>query len=208
MLDESKVELIVELIKAILGFLSALVWPTVVFCAIYLFRDNIAQLLRGIRSFKYPGGEVSIQREDPEATKPERETATQVKYVDPAGFYTKAGLARLVSESGFVDDSERAVDELLLFDTPGQHTWLIATTRQLFCVLDDQNTRTSGRLIQWKLPLDKATPIRARTSEMGNPVVDIGTKRNWLYSRHLHSDEQLLERDIVSLIRKGRGAAI
>jgi hypothetical protein len=202
MLNESSI----ELIKVVLGFLSALVWPIVAFCAIYMFRDEFAQLLRGIKSFKYPGGEVSIQRVDPEAIRPKRESATQERYIDPVGFYTKAGLARLVMESGLVTDDERVVDQLLLFETPRQHTWVIATSRQLVCILDDENTRATGRLIQWRLPLDQATPIRARTSERGNAVVDIGTKRSWLYSRHLHSDEQLLEGDIMTLIQKGKEA--
>jgi len=199
-------ETTIELIKVILEFFSKLMWPAIVFFVIYSFRKEFAEMLNRITNVKYPGGEVSIQREDPGATKPKGEEATQEKYIDPTGFYTKDGLTRLISKSGFVVDDEQVVGHLLFFRTRHQHTWLIATNRQLFCILDDEDTRASGRLIQWKLPLDQATPIQARISARGNPVVDVGPRRSWLYSRRLHPDEQVLETDIARLIAKGKEA--
>ena len=41
---------------------------------------------------------------------------------------------------------------LLFFETSKQHTWLVATRRRLYCVLDD--TRNAGPLVDWSLHLD------------------------------------------------------
>jgi len=103
-----------------------------------------------------------------------------------------------------VAKDENVVGELKLFQSTKQHTWLIATNRQLFCVLDDEDTRSSGKLIQWEMPLDQASPIRARTSmARDHEVVDIGKKRAWLYSLQLYEDEEALVNDINKLIAKG-----
>ena len=117
------------------------------------------------------------------------------------------GLSKLIDESGLVDSREHVLDQVLLFQTPKQRTWFLVTEHQLFCILDDAKTRSSGRLIQWRMPLDSAGPVRARTSlKRGNAVVDIGVKRGWLYSRDLHPVETELEKRIRDLVAKGKRA--
>ncbi len=195
----------VRLIGAILNFISSFVWPAVILFIIWHFREQIRVMILNIRSFKYPGGEFEFeQRQESGATKPLKETATQEKYVDPRGFYTRDGLSKLINESGLIEAVEKVVDMFLIFETSKQHTWIISTNRQLFCILDDENTRSSGRMIQWKMPLSKASPIRAGISERGNPVVDIGERKNWLYSRHLYPTEDTLEKSLNGLIDRGR----
>lgn len=83
----------------------------------------------------------------------------------------------------------------------------IATNKRLFCILDDEKTRNSGRLIQWRSSLESAEPISARSHKSGVGLVDIGPRRNWLYSESLHPARDQLEQDVRAMIRTASGAA-
>jgi hypothetical protein len=195
----------VRLVEAVLSFISSLVWPAVILFVVWHFREQISYMILNIKSFKNPFGEFEfVQPQRSGDIKPLKKTATQEKYVDPRGFYTKDGLSKLITESGLIQVDEKVVDMVLIFETLKQHTWIITTNLQLFCVLDDEDTRSSGRMIQWKMLLSDDLPIRARISERGNPVVDIGERKGWLYSRHLFPIEEALEKSIKSLIERGR----
>jgi hypothetical protein len=145
---------------------------------------------------------VKVQKQLPEAATLKVIT-TQDKYIDPRGFYTRSGLKHLIIESDFVQENEIVANMLLLFETRKQHTWIISTNRQLLCILDFEETRSSGHLIQWKMSLTEAEPIRARTSKQGNPVVDIGIRKSWLYSHHLYPSDEAVENAIKRLIQEG-----
>lgn len=180
------------IVVALIGLVQALLWPVTVLVIVNFFREQIGGLVNRITNIKYPGGEISTQSEDPEAT-----SAKGLEIlVDSNGFYTQTGLTRLIEDSDFVQEGETVARHLLLFSTRRQHTWLLGTDRQLFCVLDDENTRGGGRLIQWRMSLSEASPIRARVSEKGKAVLDIGRKKRWLYSPELHSDPAVLEETV------------
>lgn len=76
----------------------------------------------------------------------------------------------------------------------------MASGRQLFCILDDERTRASGRLIQWHMGLDDATPVRARPYKSGSGLLDIGQRRNWLYSTELYPVPGELEDAVERLL--------
>jgi hypothetical protein len=193
----------IRLIEIVLTFISSLAWPIVVLYAVRLFQEQIAKMLLNMRSFKSPIGDFEFQQQDSDA-QPLKEGATQEKYIDPRGFYTREGLSQLIAKSGSFQEGEKIVDMFLLFDTLRQHTWIISTNRKLFCVLDDENTRFNRRLIQWEMPLIEAEPIRVRTSAKGNPIVDIGQRRNWRYSRHLYPTEESILEKIKRLIETSK----
>lgn len=194
MIEES----VVRLIEAFLSFISS--WPFAVLIVVAYFRKQIAELILNISYWDSPFGKIQFQKQDPEAIKTLKETV--MEKLDPRGFYTRYGLSNLITESDLIQKDEKVVDMLLLFETRKQHTWIISTNRQLFCVLDDENTRSSGRMIQWKMLLSQADPIRARISAKGNPVVDIGERKSWLYSRDLYPTEEELENRIKRLIKE------
>lgn len=174
------------IIVALFELIQAAFWPLTVLLIICCFRKRIGDLIKRITNIKYPGGEIATQVEDP--------NALRTNLVDYRGFYTKVGLTKLIEDS--VQGDEKVVHHLPLFETYSQHTWLISTDRQLFCVLDDIKTRNHGRPIQWRMLLTEATPIRARLSKKGRHVLDVGKKKKWLYSRWLHSDPNVLEEDV------------
>lgn len=120
--------------------------------------------------------------------------------IDPHGFLTRYGLEELVRSSRFTGDDERVSGALMIFKTPTQHTWLMATERQLLCMLDDDRTRGSNNVIQWVIPIAKARPVTVRRSDHGNAVIDIGPHHSWLYSDDIFPDPSMLAYDITCLI--------
>lgn len=196
-----------EYLKIVLEFLSSLAWPVAVVVVANTFRDELARLIDRISHIKYPGGEVTTQLEDPEAVSKATPVAKELKLIEPSGFYSKEGLTQLVQDSGFMGEDERVAEHQLIFRTLSQRTWFVATNRQLFCILDDETTRSKQRLIQWDMALGDAEPIHARMSERGNHVIDVGKKRSWLYSTSLHPDPPMLEADLRSLITRAASAS-
>ncbi len=190
----------VRLIEAVLIFISS--WPIVILLIILLFRKTVAEMLGNIIIIEIPTFiKIGMQGQDSDAFAMKADI-TPEKHRDPKGFYTRDGLSQLIVKSGLIKENEKVTDMILLFETRKQHTWIISTDRQLFCILDDEKTREKGRMIQWKMLLTEAEPIRARTSENVYPVVDIGERKRWLYSRHLFPTEDALENRINTLVKK------
>lgn len=194
-------EIAVAVVGAISDVISSFAWPITLLILVLIFRKEVSRLISRIKNIKYPGGELSThQEEDPEAPQPTKEAERQIELIDPVGFRTKAGVTQLISKSGLMHESEKVLDSLLIFNTKRQRTWLTVTSKQIFCILDDENTRAKAKLIQWKLPISDAQPVRAHISSRGNNVVDIGPKKNWLYSSDLHEIDTELEDKINNLI--------
>jgi hypothetical protein len=126
---------------------------------------------------------------------------SEVILEDELGFYTEEGLEQLLFESGMLSEDEIDFDKLLLFETDTQRTWLIATKRQLFCVLDDEKSRRNNRVIRWRQPLSATTNVKAYQSENGKSLIDVGPRRRWLYSRRLHPNPRELQEKVQALGR-------
>ena len=62
----------------------------------------------------------------------------------PDGFLTVESLRRLVSQSGLLDRGGDVMKELLIFQTPRQRTWLLATENFVFVLLDDDGQDRKG----------------------------------------------------------------
>jgi len=185
-----------------LGFVSTLIWQAILVGVLLLFRKQITELVGRIARFKLGKTEVSFQAKSPDAKQPGGKAQQDINRVGPDGFFTPEGIRHLVDHSQFVEAGERSAADLLLFRTRNQHTWLVATDRKLFCLLDDTPTRVDGELIQWtqesgKIKEVRAGPYRARTG-----LVDIGERRRWLYSVALHPDPSQLEAQIWAMIRQ------
>jgi hypothetical protein len=101
---------------------------------------------------------------------------------------------------------EAVVDALLLFKTSKQHTWLVATQANLYCVLDDADRRKTGELVQWTSPLDKAQPIVPKSlyEPPYGSYVDIGEQTYWFYSTDLFPQPEMLKSAVSELIRKAK----
>jgi hypothetical protein len=95
---------------------------------------------------------------------------------------------------------------LLLFRTSQQQTWLVATSERLYCVLDD--IRKPHPEVRWVMSKDELVanrelilPISARDYSRNSGRVDIGSHKDWLFTKALFSAVSV-EDAIAGLIRK------
>ena len=81
----------------------------------------------------------------------------------------------------------------------------MATETDLHCVLDDEKTAAGSRREQWHMPLSEARPVRVRPrSKKAAGLVNVGVRRNWLYTQRIHPDPEVLENTIEDLIETAR----
>jgi len=203
---ESKeyVALILGTVTAMLSCGTTLIWQIIIVCLIFSFHNQIASLLSRIGTVKVGGAEVAFQSPATEAIKPGGDSDAQVENLRMAGFFTQEGITSIIANSGLISKTEKVTAHLLIFQTKRQHTWLITTNKNIFCVLDDENSQMSGKLIQWKLSLNEATPIFVKAHKRTVGLVSIGSKRNWLYSRRLYPSESELEQEIKHMVEKSQ----
>lgn len=97
-------------------------------------------------------------------------------------------------------------EALLIFQTSKQQTWLVATRARLYCVLDD--LRRSFRPVRWSLGGKElmtdgnlTAKISARDSNERIGLLNIGDRRNWLYSKKLFTSKSI-EDEVKDLIRR------
>lgn len=122
--------------------------------------------------------------------------SSPIALVAEDGFLTEQGIEDTIRRSGLPDSGEEIVNHLLLFKTRRQRTWLVSTTVSLFCLLDDDKTPAGERVIQWRQPKSAAREVKTRPYNK-NPdcgLVDIGQRKNWLYSLNLHNPSVLESR--------------
>jgi TIR domain len=125
----------------------------------------------------------------------------------PAGmanqFFPLEGLQNLIKSSGMLERGERFRGGLLIFRTLRQQTWIIATTHNVFCVLDDLDApkkRKQRTAIRWKQPLKKNLKIKVRAYKKYVGLVDIGERSDWLYSIKLHPNRIELQRKLKNML--------
>ena len=187
--------------------------------AIVLFKDQIRDLINRVRRVKVGGAEAEFEQAvdesviEPAATPtdvpgPPPEASVDVSkgleaidLVVPGGFLTEKGVDEVIRRSGLMGSHEEVLDHLLLLKTTKQRTWLVATTNWIFCLLDDERTREGDRVIQWRQTRDAARDTSTKPSAKYPNLrrVNIGEKRNWLYSRSLHPETDELIRNIEAL---------
>lgn len=191
-----------------LQFISTLIWQAIVIFVLFYFRSPLAALLKRLAKVKFGDKEVFFhQTPDEGATDPGGEAARELLRLGAEGPFTEAGIRDLIAKSDQISSDEKVVQTLLLFETRTQHTWLIATNKQLFCVLDDEKTRYNNRMIQWRMPLDHAAPVVAVAHRQRSGKVNIGDKRNWLYSRKLFPTPGMLEERIAKMVAEAKAHA-
>lgn len=126
-----------------------------------------------------------------------------------ADFAAKREIIEFVKKSknfnALREDIETA-DALLIFSTSKQHTWLVATSERLYCLLDD--LRTDMLHINWSINRSKLVDddkiviqieVRERSEFTG--LLDIGDHRNWLYTKRLFYDAPI-DHQIREMLRK------
>ncbi len=105
------------------------------------------------------------------------------------------------------DESPDKAKSLLIFQTSKQQTWLVSTSKRLYCILDDIRKRSPK--IQWSTAKESfgsganyiaAISTRTKTEKTG--LVDIGPMhKNWLYTKAFFNKVSI-EKEIDALLSK------
>lgn len=190
-----------KIYSATLEFLGRLAWPIVILLVLYKFRLQLGQLLSRLGSVKVAGSEWVFQSQTGKAPEPSEELKRTKLEVGADGFLNSLSIRAAVAESGLLEPSESVTGELLIFQTPDQRTWLVATDSHLFVMLDDEDTRQDSQLIQTFFERVRTLPLEFRISK-GTEVVKFGAEDVWwYYSIHLFPTPRALEEAVTRLIK-------
>lgn len=105
------------------------------------------------------------------------------------------------------DENIAKAQELIIFETSRQKTWLLVTENKIFCILDDIDKDSFD--VRWHLTKDKLVEdnkvildIRINSDYKANTgLVDFGQNhKNWLYSKKLFPTSDNLKQKIIGLI--------
>lgn len=115
-------------------------------------------------------------------------------------FWGEPDICALIKRSKNFDSSSESPDQsksLLIFQTSKQQTWLVSTTKRLYCILDD--VRKPKPKVQWAILKENlgskdnyanAISFRSKTERTGR--VDIGVQhKNWLYTKQFFSETSI-----------------
>ena len=108
-------------------------------------------------------------------------------------FKTADEVIDIVAQSDNFDSSNETkvkTDALLIFQTLKQQTWLVSSTKRLYCVLDDIDKGFTK--IQWSIPSHELClngkiianiSTQDKTRETG--LLNLNERKNWLFSKKL-----------------------
>jgi len=187
---------------ATLQFLSSLVWPGALLWLVWRFRPQVEQLLVRLARIKVGDKEIVFQSPSANAAEPTETAKEAILELPPDSFVPVSGIRTIVERSGLLDQAETVTNHLLLFQSPAQHTWLIATTNHMFVVLDDAGTRSSTRLIQTSLPRDEVLPLEIGAQDGAGIVRFHGEKTWWYFSPELFPNRKSLKDSVSNLLNQ------
>lgn len=176
--------------------------------------EKLADFMREVDALlEADKGSEDPQEEDLTADTPteEKTALTKEDAANPAllhepgsEFLNYLGVRDLINRSSRTTGGEEVVGEVNIFRTKRQRTWIAATRRELLCILDGANTRARDRLIQWRMPLGEKINItmRPRDAKRKTGLVDIGKRRNWLYTKRIFKSPKNVKQKLEELIEK------
>jgi hypothetical protein len=193
-----------KLVTALIDFAKSLIWPIILLWVIHRFGAQISALLSRLGSLKVAGSEWVFQPPAPQSEQtpavPPRADALEL---GPDGFLTTDSLRAIVSSSELLRSGESVTGELLMFQTPKQRTWLLATQRQVFVLLDDERNRSKKRIIQTRFERARTLPLEV-AKEDGTGVVKFAAEDTWwYYSAQLFPKPSVLEAGVKQLVSTG-----
>lgn len=185
-------------------FISTLIWQIIIVVTILLFSQELQNLLGRIAGFKAGGAEIVFQKAVTETNEAASVDSPALELRDAAGFFSLRGVMELVNTYPKLDSNEKASRGLLVFDTAQQHTWLVATQKRIFFILDDENTREAKNLIQLSVPIHDAVEVVTTLNSENAPVFKIGSSGFWYYSRHRLGDPKAAAEALERFVRGSR----
>jgi hypothetical protein len=161
---------------------------------ILIFRKDITRLLTQLSKLRVGDTEFAFQAPVPDGSNSIPIPKLVGRKIDSP--LVESEVREFLKDAGEIRDITDIVKSLQIFVTPTQTTWLIFSKDKIFCLLDDQGTRSSGRMLQWRLPKSEASPVFAREKSAATGLLSIGPRKNWLYSTNLFPISETLESEI------------
>lgn len=190
-----------KVIIAIIDFLGDLIWPAIVLFVTYRFRAYIEALLTRLASLKIAGSEWVFQPATDKEVKTKVDTKSENIKVGPDGFFSSESIRNILLSSGLVAQDDAATEELLIFQTPKQRTWLVATKKYVFVLLDDERTQKSNDFIQTFFEKSKTLPLKFNSRENARTVKFHAEDIWWYYNANLFPTTESLNRAVEQLIK-------
>jgi hypothetical protein len=175
----------IKFYSATLEFLGTLMWPLMLLFVLLHFHPQIIQLLSRLGSVKVAGSEWVFQPPTPSAPLATKALTQRKLEVSADGFLNAINIHAAVMDSSLLHAGETVTGELLIFQSPRQRTWLVATSKSVFVLLDDEKTRQDLRLIQTCFEKAAAMPLEFNTGDGAGIVKFAAETRWWYYSLSL-----------------------
>lgn len=190
-----------KIYSSTLEFIGKLVWPIVILLVLHRFRIQLGHLLSRLGSVKVAGSEWVFQSQTGKAPEPSKELKRTTFEIGVDGFLTSRSIRAAVAESGLLEDGDAVAGDLLIFLTPEQRTWLIATDFHVFVLLDDEDTRKESQFIQTFFERSRTLPLEFRISN-GTEVVKFAAENIWwYYSVDLFPTPSVLKEAVIRLVK-------
>lgn len=121
----------------------------------------------------------------------------------PYGFLSEDEIRLEASRGAVTQSPSSRLRTLLIFSSAQQHTWLVASHDSLMILLDDKETRASGRLMQRQTDWLDALPIAVNKNP--HPIIHFGPKERpaWYYSEALFPTQGSLMERVFALVPGG-----
>lgn len=190
----------IKLVSALVDLIKALVWPALVVWLVLRFRVQVTELLTRLGSFKVPGGEFVFQQASVKLLADVQAKRGLDLHLGPDGFLTLQSLREVVAHFALLEKDEPVKGELLIFQTPRQRTWLIATAKRTFIVLDDEKTRLKRNLVQTFFAVKETAPLEFTVSKGSGTVKFAAEDTWWFYSQHLFATTDALDAAVRRLV--------
>jgi hypothetical protein len=185
-----------------LNFISTLIWQCIVAGCLWCFRSELRGLFEKITLFKYKETELHFQKTSGDELEPSPVAREVSKIRDESGFFTQAGIERIVKESRYFKEGDQLRRSLLVFSTARQHTWLVRSNSHIFFILDDEGTRASKRLIQKLVPINDALPVEAKAEDTDTGIFQLGNSGFWYYVYSLLGPHEIAKRRLTDFVTR------
>ncbi len=187
-------------LAAWLDFIKAFLWPATLLATVAMFRTELRGLLSRVSTFEFAGTKFALQSPSSEARTIESTAVPDAVVRDSTLPLSEEGVRDVIGASSLYEAGDDIRRLFRIFSTDKQTTWLAFSGKKVFCVLDDENTRGSGYLVQWGMDKGKAKPVKAKSYDAYVGTVDIGEQTDWLYSVSLFPEpSRLVERVLEAL---------
>ena len=131
--------------------------------------------------------------------------------IEEGQFCTRSEILEVAGGASDLARNERPRGLLRIFATERQQTWLVATSQSLLVLLDDEDTRTAGTLVQQVWPRAGLRPVLASVEGGGRDVVvltDGGERASWYYSPRLFEEGPPIEAAISDLLEQSLSRSV